>query len=146
MVEVIGDTRNKRRRPNVKYAIDRDGDLFLVECPVCHFEDALHYNGEFFECCRGIHCESRFLVDTEDGVFSFLDHREGEVPLPTRVLKFDEEWHCGIDESVFWFLPSRIIYKRDLIGTTGKDCHGHNYYRILPRFEKQNTNDGCASS
>lgn len=143
------DHREQRHHPNIKYAIDRDGDLYIVECPVCHMEDALYWNAkeELFECERGMHCQAKFKVYTEDGVFKFLDHRNGDIPYKNYVVfKIDNEWHAGINEKVFWFFPKRNLYHRDLVKERGKDAHGHDYYLILPALPNQPySEDNCSN-
>ena len=40
----LTDRRNKKTYSRTVYAIDRDGDLYLVECPSCHDTQHLIFN------------------------------------------------------------------------------------------------------
>ncbi len=132
------------------YAIDRDGDLFLVECPRCHATQHLLFNLDLeqpweerngptpryftetvppktFLCGA---CDIGFKVYLEDGIRQIRDHRKGVPPLPSVVVWDDNRTiHLGIaKDAPFWWQRREIC--RDL--HDGKDAHGHKPYEIFP--------------
>jgi hypothetical protein len=150
-------TRSERRRkkgyyPTGKIAIDRDGDLYLVECPVCgtqtvsrETETVKDEDGGvrkrtlYFEC----HIGHRFQVYLEDGVREIADYRQGEAILPARVVfdPYADRWCLGIVTDAPWWWRRRDLYQ-DYHPETGKDGHGHRKYLVLPSIE-QNQTVGC---
>jgi hypothetical protein len=98
--------RRKKRYGHTVYAVDRDGDLFLVECPSCHDTQSILFNWHYseerdaegyrkgnaitevvppktFQCYS---CDIGFHVYLEDGLRRIIDHRDGVPPLPSRVV------------------------------------------------------------
>jgi hypothetical protein len=135
------DRRPKKGWNNTVYAVDRDGDLFLVECPKGHHTQHVFFNWNYeekkactnsvppktFEC---LSCGIGFRVYLEDGLRRIRDHRDGTPPLPSMVVWDDNhELHLGISKDAPWWWKRREIY-RDL--HDGKDAHGHKPYEIFP--------------
>ena len=124
------DTR-PRDYGTVKWAIRRDGDYFLVECPSCHSQ-RLWFNKDrwAFECSRSYRCKTTFTVYTEDGVVELVDHRRGNVQFPARA-KRDPGcglYRLGIEFDAPWWWDGLRI-ERDLHG--GWDAHRHQPYQIV---------------
>lgn len=123
------DNRPRDNYGTGKWAINRDGDYYLVECPSCHRQcisrDKAH--GRFI--CS--YCDIGFVVYTEDGAFSFRDYREGNVNFPANLV-WDEagNGYLGLTEDAPWWWRRRDIY-RDL-RKDGKDGHGHQLYETVP--------------
>ena len=143
----VDDLRPRRKYgQNIKYAIDRDGDLFVVECPSCHSQESLE---EEDKRCRGIFrcqkstCNTLFEVYTEDGVRVIHDYREGDLE-KWAVLTYDNDRLCaGISEDAPWWWPRKVVTARDLNRETGKDAHGHHPYYKLSRIIPEVPN-GCS--
>lgn len=143
------DRREKKGWSRTVYAVDRDGDLFLVECPGCHQTQHLLFNLDLdqpykerrikpkvwtdsvppktFQCST---CNIGFSVYLEDGIRRVRDHRDGTPPLPSTVVWDDQGTiHLGISASAPWWWKRREIC-RDLYD--GKDAHGHYRYEVFP--------------
>jgi len=157
------DRREKKGWSLQVYAIDRDGDLYLVECPKCHQTQHLLFNLDLdqpweqrhsdapkvwtdavppktFQCCT---CSIGFRVHLEDGIRQIQDHREGTPPLPSVVVWDDNhKMHLGITADAPWWWKRREIC-RDLHG--GKDAHGHKRYEVFPLKETPNMSEACAN-
>lgn len=123
-----------------KYAINRDGDMFIVECPQCHREVGLSYkkNRETrkasFVCS---HCAVWISVYLEDGVVEMRDHRKGNIP-ERAIAAYDPGasiWRLGIGRDAPWWWTRRTIC-RDL-QASGKDAHGHKTYRVVESTVKK---------
>lgn len=145
--------KRRDRRPHCtgdrKFAINRDGDLFLVECPRCHRQDVfplrnvrpIRYKGmrlKPFDCCI---CgyggdDGLFFVNPEDGVVKLRDYRRGNLVFPATVV-YDEYGHgyLGIWPDQPWWWRARDIYP-DL--RDGRDGHGHAPYitREMPIYSE----------
>lgn len=129
------DRRNKSW-PRTVFAVNRDGDFFLVECPSCHATQGPWIisgcarclePGPHFHCDR---CDIGFQVNLEDGVVRILDHRTGVPPLPTTLVRETSgTWHLGISRDAPWWWGRKELL-RDL--RDGKDAHGHAPYRVWP--------------
>lgn len=121
------DRREKKTYSRTVYAINRDGDMYLVECPQCHNTQHLWKEQKKpFECNR---CQIAFSVYTEDGVVRLKDHRAGNIPLPAVAVRDDQgTWHLGIAKDAPWWWTRRTV-ERDL--HEGKDGHGHYPYEII---------------
>lgn len=134
--------RLRERRPKLrgytsaKYAIDRDGDLFLVECPVCHDQGVFWDQERRVFACRGGSMNGHaFRVYLEDGVRPIRDHRKGDVrEFPAAVVYDDavKTWRLGLKRDAPWWWRRRDLY-RDL--HDGKDGHGHKPYVVLGTYQ-----------
>lgn len=148
------DRRDKQGYSRSVYAVDRDGDLYLVECPQCSRID-IFFNWDYenkkaytdtvppkaFQCSM---CEIGFTVYLEDGLRRLRDHRKGVPPLPSIVVWDDTgTCHLGIAKDAPWWWRRREIY-RDYDPDTGKDGHGHYKYEIFP-VKSSNMNEACGS-
>lgn len=142
--------RRKRGYGRTVYAVDRDGDLYLVECPQCHDTQSLFFNrhtdeervwfdesmpDRVFHCSR---CSIIFSVYLEDGLRKIRDHRTGNPPIPTRVVRDDMgAYHLGISVEAPWWWKRYEIWP-DLQNEgkkAGYDAHGHYPYKI-EKFER----------
>ena len=130
------DRRKKRRSGyHTVYAVNRDGDYGLVECPLCNQFQHIHFSREMkaFEC---FHCIAAFRVYLEDGLLGVRDHREGNISTPAMMVEDDGGvFHLGIDMCAPWWWRRRKVY-RDYNPNNGKDGHGHELYDILVIKEK----------
>ena len=126
------DQRPKSNHAYTKYAINRDGDLFLVECPQCGNQVTKWIESERHFCCFMNDCWIAFRVDTEDGVIKLFDHREGNIAL-SKTIAYDPagQWRIGIYDDAIWWWDKRTLY-RDL-QPSGRDAHDHGKYEILGR-------------
>ena len=146
----LKDRRPKKGYSKTVYAVDRDGDLYLVECPQCHDTQSILFNWRYseerdeegyrkgraitevvppktFQCYS---CDIGFHVYLEDGLRFISDHRDGVPPLPSKVVWDDRgKIHLGISKDAPWWWNRREIC-RDL--RDGKDAHGHHKYEIFP--------------
>jgi hypothetical protein len=148
------DRRNKKTYSHAVYAVDRDGDLYLVECPKCHDTQHLIFNRKSegrlytnavpvntFQCFL---CDIGFWVYLEDGLREIKDHREGVPPLPSMVVRDDRGTiHLGIAKDAPWWWTRREIC-RDL--HDGKDAHGHKRYEVFPCNPTSSMAGQCANS
>lgn len=155
------DRREKKAWSRTVYAVDRDGDLYLVECPQCHDIQSVHMysykeekpcwncgkTGEtHFHCSR---CSGMgFNVYLEDGLRKIEDHREGNVSLPSKLVWDDNnKIHLGISANAPWWWRRREVW-RDL-QANGMDAHGHKPYvvwQVDPEWTKsQMIGEQCAS-
>ncbi len=114
----------------LKFAICRDGDLYLVECPECHTQHVYYSErNKRFVCTR---CGVYFTVCTEDGVVKLYDHRNDDVRTPARAV-YDlgaKVYRLGIAEDAPWWWEKKEVC-RDL--RDGRDAHGHAPYQIVGR-------------
>ena len=133
------------RRPKsysrIVYAINRDGDFYLVECPRCHKTQGLGFNWSYegkkpysdisppktFQCHE---CDIGFWVHLEDGLRDILDHRMGTPSLPSVIVFDGKIIRLGLAKDAPWWWTRREIY-RDL-QPNGKDGHNHHPYEIFP--------------
>jgi hypothetical protein len=137
------DRRKKKSYSRTVYSIDRDGDLYLVECPQCHNTQSLsfyHCKDEDYKPCRqcGIinryhfhcyHCPIGFSVWMEDGMRKIQDHREGNVPFPAKLVRDDNGvYRLGIDREAPWWWRRSSLWND--LQPNGKDAHGHKPYEI----------------
>ena len=130
------DRRKKKVWSLTVYAANRDGDYYLIECPQCHRFQHLYYDQDKhrFECSP---CNIEFQVYLEDGLLKILDHRDGNIPLPAKVVTDDSgRHHLGITEDAPWWWRRREIY-RDYHPDTEKDAHGHKQYVVFPRASRE---------
>ena len=126
--------RRPRGYGDTKYAINRDGDLFLVICPMCSYQH-VGFNAvpATFQCPYAP-CSTTFRVYTEDGVIRLVDHRRGDVALPA-VAVYDpavKVYRLGVDADAPWWWKRREVHL-DLY--EGVDAHGHEPYLILQHGE-----------
>lgn len=129
--------RRKKGWARTVFAVNRDGDFFLVECPSCHETQGPRLEEKCERCPterRHFHCdrcEIGFSVDLEDGVAKILDHREGTPPLPTTMVREEPAGvlHLGIAPDAPWWWVRRELC-RDF--RNGKDAHGHQPYTTWP--------------
>jgi hypothetical protein len=132
------DRRKRLGWPRNVWAINRDGDLGLVECPKCNEFQTVTFCREdkSFECYV---CDCHFDVYLEDGVVRLKDHREGNVKTPTKAVT-DETGilRLGIDRDAPWWWERKEVY-RDYNPDNGMDGHGHYPYAILPPRPHQPT-------
>ena len=127
---LIDRRRKLRNWSRTVYAVNRDGDLGLVECPVCHNYQNIIYSKQLhaFECCL---CVMTFQIYLEDGLLTIRDHREGNVKTPAKVVTDDHGIkHLGISRDAPWWWERREAY-RDYNPKNGKDGHGHEPYKLL---------------
>ena len=150
------DRREKKSWSRAVYCMDRDGDLYLIECPMCNNTQSLWCHRPWdilteeqrtsgqrdafcdtcgtmrrthFHCSR---CSLGFDVHLEDGLHKVEDHRDGVPPLPTKAVQDDGgKWHLGIDKDAPWWWTRREV-ERDFNPATGKDAHGHEHYLAYP--------------
>jgi hypothetical protein len=137
------DRREKCSYAHRSYAVDRDGDMYLIECPVCHQTQSVtvyllpedkpcHNCGKMgethFHC---YHCSDfGFNVYLEDGLREILDHRTGNLPNPGIAVRDDQnKYRMGIDADAPWWWRRYEIYY-DFNSANGKDAHGHKPYVI----------------
>ena len=160
--EAYRDYKLIDRRPKYKYgslrvyAVDRDGDLYIIECPQCHqmqrlscyrkYKDTGEILGEGKtdpttipreeRCCfcynpyTHFHCHTcaiGFSMYLEDGLRELLDFREGNPPLPTHVVRAPES------KTQYLGLEKDAPWwwtKREVYKDLhdGKDGHGHKPY------------------
>ncbi len=115
-----------------KWAVNRDGDFGLVECPVCHDQSVWFVKEECVFVCGGGRSDGhRFLVYLEDGVVQLRDHRCGDIRyFPAIAVNDGKDWHLGLTRDAPWWWRRREVY-RDL-RADGKDGHGHKPYVVLP--------------
>jgi len=122
---------------NSKWAINRDGDLFLVECPVCHDQYVHYFQDErVFACSGGM--GHRFRVHLEDGVRQLIDHRRDNIVHFPAVAVYDDAaktYHLGISKDAPWWWKRKEVY-RDL-RPDGYDGHKHKLYELLPPKPQQ---------
>jgi hypothetical protein len=128
------DPRPRRKYgPNIKFAINRDGDLFVVECPVCHRQDGLESEDERVKGvfrCRLSTCNTLFDVYPEDGIKAIFDFREGDLEKGSALVWDNGKLCAGINEDAPWWWQRDYIQNKDL-QSTGFDAHGHRlYYRV----------------
>lgn len=120
--------RRKKSWGNYKWAINRDGDLFLTECPKCHSQNvSLNEKTKHFYCRK---CDVIFEVYKEDGAVRIMDHRKGDVDFPA-VAVWDKPckvYRLGIRQDAPWWWESRAVLQ-DL--HNGKDAHGHEKYKVV---------------
>ena len=132
------DRRQKSGWAGTKWAVRRDGDYFLVECPQCHSQKVWFYKDKgLFECIKSYECKTVFSVYTEDGVVRLADHRRGDVRFPARAV-YDPGcglYRLGIEQSVPWWWSEKIRIERDLHG--GLDAHRHQPYKIVDVLSRQ---------
>lgn len=122
------DTRPKRSYSSYRWAISRDGDYHLPECPNCHTMQ-LWFDEETrkYICSK---CQAEIMVYLEDGVVRVEDHRDENPEFPTLMVQDDAgQWHMGITNDAPWWWRRRRVY-RDL--HHGKDAHQHQYYVMTP--------------
>ena len=137
------DRREKCSYAHRTYAVDRDGDLYLMECPQCHqvqsvtvyhwqTDDPCHRCGKtgetHFHC---YHCSDiGFNVYLEDGLREILDHRTGNPPNPAKAVRDEQnKYRMGIDaDAPWWWRRYEVWY--DYNPKNGKDAHGHKPYVI----------------
>ena len=127
--------RRKKSSGTTKYAINRDGDLFLVECPECHRQHVWYEKGKKgFECYK---CRIIFSVYREDGVVKLVDFRKGDIQYFPRTAyrEFypDHLYVLGIEGDAPWWWGKKAIY-RDL--HDGMDAHRHRAYKIMERTKE----------
>lgn len=132
------DRRKKQSWGTAKFAVNRDGDYFLVECPQCGTQDIWFNKAPAFEC---EYCHIAFTVYLEDGIVKIRDHRKGNARLPASMV-FDpgaQIWRLGITLDASWWWNRRQI-QRDL-HDDGMDAHQHREYTIVaqPRHEQSET-------
>ena len=156
------DRREKKSWSRQVYCIDRDGDLYLVECPQCHDTQGLwcHRPWEILteaqqeagmreapcDSCGGepkrthFHCGRCAIginVYTEDGLRKLRDHRDGNPPNPTYAVCDDSgNLHFGIAADAPWWWKRREVYF-DYNPENGKDAHGHHQYETFPNSPQQ---------
>jgi len=136
------DRRKKCSYSRSTYAVDRDGDMYLIECPQCHRIQSLsvQYRGEAAPCPRcGKHgqthfhcsfCPIGFSVYLEDGLREILDHRYDNPPNPSKVVRDDQgKYRMGIDTDAPWWWRRCTVYY-DYNPENGKDAHGHEPYTV----------------
>lgn len=146
------DRRPKKSWTLTVYAINRDGDYGIVECPQCHRTQHLLFNLDLDQSweqrnsgtpkvftqsvppktfmCSG--CSIGFRVHLEDGIRKIRDHRDGVPPFPATMVEDDNhKWHLGISADAPWWWNRRELY-RDYNPKNGKDGHGHKPYEIFP--------------
>lgn len=162
------DRRKKIPYSHTVYVVNRDGDLYLVECPRCHnTQTVIAYrchrsipmgdgiSDPCFSCGKKdrthfhcFHCYSNFGWDVylEDGLIECKDHRKGNPPNPCTVVRDDNKiYRLGIDKDAPWWWK-RLSVWRDLNPENGKDAHGHHPYEVWdidPEFMKQRNRDNC---
>lgn len=129
------DRRKKASYAHTKSAINRDGDLYLVECPVCGSQEVIRARDKTYFVCGRDH---RFRVYTEDGVVKLKDHRKGNIErFPVKVV-YDEAHtaRLGLEKDAPWWWR-RVSIHRDL--HNGKDAHSHHKYEVLQAREQTET-------
>lgn len=127
--------RRKKSWGTTKYAINRDGDLFLVECPECHSQYVWFVEGsKVFECYK---CRIRFSVYREDGVVRLVDFRKGNIQYFPRTAYRDfypdHFYTLGIEGDAPWWWGKKAVY-RDL--HDGMDAHRHQPYKIIEQIKE----------
>lgn len=148
------DRRPKLRNYNrTVYAVNRDGDLGVVECPRCNQIQSLYYQRKdaeigntppgWFSCYS---CDIIFKVYLEDGLRKIVDHREGVPPLPS-IIVYDDTGiiHLGISADAPWWWHRAQIH-RDFNPANGKDGHGHQPYLIEPAPPQRGIELGCCQN
>jgi len=145
------DRRKKKSYSRTVYAVDRDGDLYLIECPKCHnTQTVVKYGGRDEEPCNRCgkpgpthfhcyRCPSDFGWDVylEDGLRELKDHRDGNPPNPCIAVRDDNNtYRLGIDkEASWWWRRYEVWY--DFNPDNGKDAHGHKPYVIWDTEDSQ---------
>lgn len=145
------DRREKKNYSRTVYAINRDGDMYVVECPSCNDHqgvwcfrpserspDGSYLREAFCDICQSVRrmhfhcgrCGIGFDVHLEDGFCKIQDHRDGVPPFPTKLVIDDNGgYHMGISADAPWWWKRTDGY-RDYNPENGKDGHGHELYRI----------------
>jgi hypothetical protein len=126
--------RRERARGHAgsKWAVNRDGDYGLVECPACHDQGVWFDREKRVFACRG-GVGHRFRVHLEDGVVQLRDHRRGDIVHFPATAVYDDAgkaWRLGLADDAPWWWARKEVY-RDL-RPDGKDGHGHQAYELLP--------------
>ena len=127
--------RRKKAWGITKYAINRDGDLFLVECPQCH-RQCIQFveKKKIFECYK---CRIRFSVYREDGIVRLVDFRKGNIQhfprTAYRDIDSEKFYRLGIENDAPWWWRKKAIYQ-DL--HNGMDAHGHKPYKIVEQVRE----------
>jgi len=155
------DRRTKTGYTKTVYAVDRDGDLYLVECPQCHATQHIVFNWNYdaktpyttvlppkvFQCFS---CSIGFRVYLEDGLRKIIDHRDGTPPLPSKVVWDDSgKIHLGISNDAPWWWRRREIF-RDIQYVAMKgvmvpvDGHAHHPYEII-EMENHSISEVCGN-
>lgn len=125
--------RAKDRRPKSSYAhmrtiVNRDGDFFLMECPLCHSVDIRKdKEAGVFRCPW-----HAFRAYPEDGVLDVRDFRNGPIvkwPMKAVQDPSSGKWYLGISADAPWWWRRREVC-RDL-QINGKDAHGHRAYEVV---------------
>ncbi len=127
--------RRKKAWGLTKWAINRDGDFFLVECPKCHTQHVSYLKSrKLFECYK---CKIIFSVYREDGVVKIIDHRKGNIkdfPRTSYRDIYPDSFHrLGIEGDAPWWWRKKAVY-RDL--HDGMDAHRHKPYKIIEQTKE----------
>lgn len=116
---------------DTKYAINRDGDLYLVICPNCGWQNVDFDTAQRLFQCPYSTCSAKFRVYTEDGVVKLVDHRRGEIRLPA-IAVYDpgcKVYRLGVVEEAPWWWSRREVWPD--LKPNGMDAHGHHPYEIV---------------
>ena len=152
--------RRKKRGYSVRvYAVDRDGDLYMVECPQRHQIQRVSVHrrkdsdGKPSDPCHDCEnpnthfhcfiCEIGFGVYLEDGLRELKDFREGNPPLPTKIVIAlgTNDRYMGITTDAPWWWTRREVY-RDFNDENGKDGHGHKPYTMWKNSPRSTAMEG----
>lgn len=121
------------------HVVNRDGDLYFIECPECHTTDI---NAQRIFGCRK--CHVRFCVYAEDGISSFCVQTESGTVTPfdkkIKILQLKKgdyfhKNHLPRNDGQMSTLKAAfpemkvITLYRDFQKESGKDAHGHERYR-----------------
>ncbi len=137
-IDIVTEVKGYHQTQHV-YTVNRDGDLFFIECPECHTTDI---NAVRVFGCRK--CHTRFSLYAEDGIDSLCVETESGTVTPSDneikllqlkkgdyFLKNHLPRNDGQIATLKAAFPEMKVIKlhRDFNKKSGKDAHDHERYR-----------------
>lgn len=136
--DIVAEVKSYRQLQDV-HAVNRDGDLYFIECPECH---TTNVNALKLFGCKS--CHTRFSLYGEDGFKSFrVESESGPVSahsnrihlLQLKTGDYFVKEHLPRNDGQLGELKKAfpemkvIELSRDFRSDTGKDAHGHQRYK-----------------